>query len=149
VKDIIPDLALAVNGATAISDSEYAKEPGCTAKVIDGVIATPADFSNRWHSSLDQPHPHWVEVHLPRPSKISVVVIHFADPDGYPVSFEGAVRVNGQEQQVINVTGNHESQVYRAKIGPVTTDAFRLTVRASANSAFPNAAQISEIELYP
>jgi len=28
-------------------------------------------------------------------------------------------------------------------------DDFRLTVRASANPAYPNAAQISEIELYP
>ena len=143
------DLALAANGATATSDSEYAKEPGCTAKVIDGVIATPEDFSNRWHSSLDQPHPHWVEVHLARPAKISTVVIHFADPAGYPVSFEGTVRVNGQERQVINVTNNQRSQVYRAKIKPVTTDGFRLTIRASANPAYPNAAQISEIELYP
>jgi len=77
------------------------------------------------------------------------VVIHFADPDGYPVSFEGTVRVNGQERQVINVTNNQQSQVYRAKIEPVTTGDFRLTVRASANPAYPNAAQISEIELYP
>jgi hypothetical protein len=77
------------------------------------------------------------------------VVIHFADPDGYPVSFEGVVRVNGQKHQVINVTDNHEPQVYRAKIEPVTVDDFRLTVRASANPAYPNAAQISEIELYP
>jgi hypothetical protein len=143
------DLALAANGAIASSDSEYANEPGCTAKVIDGVIATPADFSNRWHSSLDQPHPHWVEVHLAKPAKISTVVIHFADPAGYPVSFEGLVRVNGKERQIINVTDNHEPQVYRRKIEPVTTDAFRLTVRASANPAYPNAAQISEIELYP
>jgi DUF1680 family protein len=143
------DLALAANGASVSSDSEYAKEPGCTDKVIDGVIATPEDFSNRWHSSLDQPHPHWVEVHLAKPAKISTVVIHFADPAGYPVRFEGLVRVNGQEHQVINVTHNTESQVYRAKIKPVMTDSFRLTVLASANPAFPNAAQISEIELYP
>ena len=149
VKNRTTDLALAANGASATSDSEYAREPGCTAKVIDGVIATPEDFSNRWHSSLDQPHPHWVEVHLARPSKISTVVIHFADPAGYPVSFTGFVRVNGQEHQVINVTDNHEPQVYQTKIEPVTTDAFRLTIRASANPAFANAAQISEIELYP
>jgi hypothetical protein len=59
------------------------------------------------------------------------------------------VRVNGQERQVINVTGNQEPQFYRAKIAPVKTDSFRLTIRASANPAYPNAAQISEIELYP
>ena len=77
------------------------------------------------------------------------MVVHFADPAGYPVSFAGLVRMNGQERQVINETDNHESQVYRAKIEPVTIDSFRLTVRASANPAYPNAAQISEIELYP
>jgi len=143
------DLALAANGATASSDSEYANELGCTGKVIDGVMATSEDFSNRWHSSLNQPHPHWVEVHLAKPAKISTVVIHFADPVGYPLSFEGLVRVNGQERQVINVTDNKESQVYRAKIKSVPADAFRLTIRASANPAYPNAAQISEIELYP
>jgi len=149
VENRLNDLALAANGAYASSDSEYAREPGCTAKVIDGVIATPEDFSNRWHSSLDQPHPHWVEVHLAKPSKISTAVIHFADLAGYPVSFEGTVRVNGQERRVFNVTDNQESQVYRAKLEPVTTDTFRLTIRASANPAYPNAAQISEIELYP
>ena len=70
-------------------------------------------------------------------------------PEGYPVSFEGSVRVNGQEHQFINVTDNRETQVYRAKIEPVTIDSFRLTIRASANPAYPNAAQVSEIELYP
>lgn len=143
------DLALAANGATASSDSEYANESGGTGKVIDGLLATPEDFANRWHSSLDQPHPHWVEVKLARPAKISTVVIHFADPAGYPVSFAGSVRVNGRERQVINVTNNREPQVYRARIEPVMTDSFRLTVRASANPAYPNAAQIGEIELYP
>ena len=149
VKNLKRDLALAANGASASSDSEYGKEPGCTRKVIDGVIATPEDFSNRWHSSLDQPHPHWVEVHLAKPSKISTVVIHFADPAGYPVSFAGFVRFNGQERQVFNVTDNKESQVYQAKIKPVRTGSFRLVIRASANPAYPNAAQMSEIELYP
>ena len=148
VEDPQRDLALAANGATATSDSEYAHEPDCTAKVIDGVIATPEDFSNRWHSSLDSPHPHWVEVHLAHPSKISHVVIHFADPAGYPTSFAGTVQVNGKERPVINVTDNRATQVYRAKFTPVTTDTFRLTILASANHAYPNAAQISEIELY-
>jgi len=142
------DLALAANGARAISDSEYAKEPGCTGKVIDGVIATPENFLNRWHSSVDQPHPHWIEVQLARPSRISTVVIHFADPAGYPVSFAGSVRSNGQERQVFDVTDNQETRLYRAKIEPVMADSFRLVVRASANPRYPNAAQISEIEIY-
>jgi DUF1680 family protein len=148
VGDRQSDLALAANGASATSDSEYAKELGCTGKVIDGVIATPEDFSNRWHSALEQPLPHWVEVHLAKPAKISRVVVHFADPAGYPVSFQGSVRLNGQEHPVLDVTNNHETQVYRTRIAPVMADSFRLTVRASANPAYPNAAQISEIELY-
>ena len=59
------------------------------------------------------------------------------------------VQVNGQQRQVINVIDNHEPRVYRAKIEPVMIDSFRFTVRSSANPAFPNAPQVSEIELYP
>ncbi len=143
------DLALAVNGATATSDSEYDKEPGSTAKLIDGVIATAEDFSNRWHSSVDLPHPHWVEIHLAKPTKVQRVVIHFADPAGYPVSFDGTVRVNSKDIRVIHETANKESRVYSAKFEPVTTDRFRLTIERSANAKYPNAAQISEIEIYP
>ena len=58
------------------------------------------------------------------------------------------MQVNGKERPVINVTDNRATQVYRAKFTPVTTDTFRLTILASANHAYPNAAQISEIELY-
>ena len=76
------------------------------------------------------------------------MIIHFADPAGYPVSFAATVRVNGEERPVFDVTDNHEPQEYRAKLQPVTTDTFRLTIRRSANPAYPNAAQISEIELY-
>jgi len=148
VEDAKRDFALAVNGASASSDGEYAREAGCTAEVIDGLISTPEDFSNRWHSSLDQPHPHWVEVHLARPVRISRVVIHFADPDGYPVRFEGSVRFNGQVRQLFSVTDNREPEVYRADIEPVMMDSFRLTIHASANPAYRNAAQVSEIELY-
>ena len=149
VDDRQKDLALAAKGATATSDSEYAKEPGGTAKVIDGIIATPEDFSNRWHSSLDTPHPHWVEIHLPKATKIGRVVIHFADPEGFPVTFDGSVRVNGQQHRVFNVVANRLSDQYTAKFGAVVTDRFRLTIRSSENSKYPNAAQISEIEIYP
>ena len=143
------DLALAANGAHARSDGEYAREPGCTDKAIDGVIATPEEFLNRWHSSVEQPHPHWIEVQLAKASRISTIVIHFADPAGYPTSFTGFVRINGQEREVIHVPDNKESQVYHAKIQPVVTDLFRLVIRNSANPRYPNAAQVSEIEIYP
>jgi len=148
VESRLKDLALATYGASATSDSEYSREPGCTAKVIDGVISTPEEFTNRWHSSVDRAHPHWIEVRLARPSRISKVVIHFADPAGYPVDFEGTVRLNSQNHRVFDVTGNRQSRTYSAKFEPVVVDTFRLTIRASANPAYPNAAQVSEIEIY-
>ncbi len=148
LKDRKRDLALAVNGAKAISDSEYTKEPNCTANVIDGTIATLQDFSNRWHSSVEQPHPHWVEVHLAKAAKVARVIVHFADPNGYPTNFEGSVLVEGKRRPVFSANGNRQAQTYEAEFSPVTTDVFRLTIHSSANPAFPNAAQISEIELY-
>ena len=143
------DLALASKGAVATSDSELPSESGCTAKVIDGNIATPSDFtSNRWHSA-DTPHPHWVQVKLPRPEKIGKVVIDFADPLGHPTSFQGIVRVNGEEQVVFDVTNYQGWRKYTADIPSVTTDTLRLVIRDSASPLHPSAAQISQIELYP
>jgi hypothetical protein len=148
VENRAKDLAFAANGATALADSEYAKEPGCTAKLIDGILATPEDFSNRWHSSLESPHPHWVEIHLSKLSKIGKVVLHFADPEGYPTSFEGIVTGDGHRYQVFKVANNHESRTYVAKFAPVVGDSLRLIVRSSANPKYPNAAQMSEVEIY-
>lgn len=136
------DLAL---GAAVTASSEFSRELGGAGKAIDGVIATPEDFSNRWHSSVDLPHPHWIEVRLARPAKVGRVVIHFADPAGYPVDFEG----NAGGREVFRVRGNRRAGAFAAKFGPVVTDRFRLTIRASANPAYPNAAQVSELEIYP
>lgn len=145
------DLALASAGATATADSEYAQEKPCAAKVIDGVIATPQDFKNRWHSALDAPHPHWIQVKLPKPEKIGRVVIRFADPQGYAVDFRCLVASEGQPamKEIVHSVGNKETRTFRAKFEPVVTDTFRLVIEKSANPAFPNAAQISEIEIYP
>ena len=146
----LDDLALSSKGATATADSEYDKEPSSPLKAIDGVIAGPWDFSNRWVSSLETPHPHWIEVKLKRPAQIGTIVIRFADPAGYPTSFQGLVRVDGKDlTPVFDVTGYKNPRYFRATIAPVITDTFRLVVRASANPAYANAAQISEIELYP
>jgi len=141
VQDRKRDLALT---GTATSDSEYAKEPNSTAKLIDGILATPGDFTNRWHSSVDTPNPHWVEIHLPKKAKISRAILHFADPHGYPVDFTATAG----GKTLFTVKGNRQTQTYEATFPPVTTDTFRLTILASANPAFPNAAQLSEIELY-
>ncbi len=144
------DLALASRGAIATSDSELATEPGCTSKVIDGIIANPADFTgNRWHSSIATPHPHWVQVKLPRPEKIGQVVINFADPLGHPVSFQGIMRSNGRDHVVFEETNYKGWREYRAHIKPLRTDVFRLLIRASASPRYPNAAQVSQIQLLP
>jgi len=142
------DLALASAGAKATSDSEYKNEPGCTSKAIDGIIAKPDDFSNRWHSALDKAHPHWIEVKLPEPALIGSVVVRFADLDGYPVSFRGVAQVKGKKIVVFDVKDQKPARSFKTTIKPVMTDTFRLEIRASANPAYPNAAQISEIELY-
>ena len=143
------DLALASRGAVATSDSEWAAEPNCTEKVIDGIIATPADYAaNRWHSA-DTPHPHWVCRKLPQMEEIGRVVIDFADPLGHPTSFQGVVQVDGRDHVVFDVTRYQGWRKYAANITPVKTDTFKLIIRDSASPLHPNAAQISQIELYP
>jgi hypothetical protein len=145
------DLALAAKGATVKADSEYERETACAAKAIDGVIATPEDFSNRWHSSLATPHPHWIEVELPKPERIGRVVIRFADPAGHPVEFRGFVRTrdSGEWREVFCCNDNKDNRTFRSAITPVVTNAFRLVISRSVNPVSQNAAQISEIELYP
>jgi hypothetical protein len=148
VEDAAHDLALASNGAVATSDSEYSKEPGCTDRVNDGIIATPDNFTNRWHSSVDSPHPHWVQIKLVRPAQIATVIINFADPDGAAVDFKCMAMVDGKDREILHVTNNQEHRVYRAQIDPVMTDTFRLVIESSANPKYPNAAQVSEIQLF-
>jgi DUF1680 family protein len=142
------DLALASHGAVATSDSEFSKEPGCTAKANDGILAAADNFTNRWHSSVDSPHPHWVEIKLAHPANIASVIINFADPDGFPVEFKCMALVGGQEREILHVRNNQEHYVYRAQIDPVLTDTFRLVIMSSANPKYPNAAQVSEIQLF-
>jgi ADP-ribosylglycohydrolase len=144
------DLALAANGATVRSDGELDREPGCTPRAIDGIIATAEDFSNRWHSSLDTPHPHWVEVKLSEPKSIGRMIIRFADPQGYPTRFEAQARLaDGTAKTLFSVSNYEDNRVYRATFEPVQTDTVRLIIHSSANPAYPNAAQISELEIYP
>jgi len=152
IKDTVgpDDLALAANGATARSNGELERETGCTSKAIDGIIATVENFANRWHSSLDTPHPHWIEVKLPRPQTVGRMIIRFADPKGYPTSFEAQAKLaDGRTQTLFTVNDNKNNRAYRATFDPVKTDTVRLVIHSSANTAYPNAAQISELELYP
>jgi DUF1680 family protein len=148
VEDAEHDLALAIHGAVATSDSEYSQESGCTDKVNDGVLATAENFTNRWHSSVDSPHPHWVQIKLAHPDTIGTVIINFADPDGFAVDFKCLATVDGQEREILHVKKNQERRTYQARIDPVVTDTFRLVIESSANPKYPNAAQVSEIQLF-
>jgi len=141
------DLSLSSKGATASSDSEYENEAGGTKKAIDGIIATNEDFTNRWHSSLQTPHPHWIEVHLPKAAALGKIIIHFADPQGHPSHFQGVARVAGRDQIVFEEKDYRGRARYEADLKGIQTDTFRLIILDSANPAYPNAAQISEIEL--
>jgi hypothetical protein len=146
------DLALASKGALASSDGELEREKGCTPRAIDGIIAGPDDFeAKRWHSALDTPHPHWVQVKLPNRAKIGRVVIRFADPAGRPVDFKGlALAPDGRTwRELFAVKDYADPRKFRRDIQSVETDTFRLVIEKSVNPVSLNAAQISEIELYP
>lgn len=144
------DMALATRGARATSDSELGREPGCTAKAIDGVIASRDDFDGkRWHSALT-PHPHWIAVEFPESQTIGALIVHFADPAGHPVDFTGEVRAgSGAWQPVFEERGYTGQERYDTAFTPVEASHFRLTIQRSASDRWPDAAQISEIELLP
>ncbi len=143
------DLALASRGATATADSEFVRDPSPASNVIDGIVATEESFANRWHSSLDTPHPHWIQVKLAKPERIGRIVIRFADPGGYPTSFQGVATVDGAERVLFDQKANTDTRKFEARFAPIVTQTFRLVIRQSANPVYPNAAQISEIEIYP
>ncbi len=142
------DVALAKLGAKATSDSELERETGCTSRAIDGIIPAPNEFdAARWHSALTQ-HPHWIAIALPTPKTIEKVVVHFADPAGYPVDFDGEASMDGKAWSTIfTARGNANNRRYEAKIQPTELRHFRLTIRRSASAMYPNAAQVGEIEL--
>ena len=148
----LDDLALASKGAVATSDGELEREKGCTPRAIDGIIAGLNDFEGkRWHSAIDTPHPHWVQVKLAKPAKIGRVVIRFADPAGRPVDFKGFVLAGDSKEwkEVFAIKGYEDSRKFRRDIDPVEADTFRLVIEKSINPVTLNAAQVSEIELYP
>jgi ADP-ribosylglycohydrolase len=145
------DFALAKYGVTATSDSELDWEKGCTSKVNDGIIAGENDFEGkRWHSALTT-HPHWVALHLPKERELGRVIIHFADPKGHPVDFDGEVSLDGKEWKTIfTVKGYENDRKFEYKLNkPILIKHFRLMIYKSASEIWKDAAQVSEIELLP
>ncbi|MEM0011326.1 MAG: ADP-ribosylglycohydrolase family protein [Candidatus Bathyarchaeia archaeon] len=145
------DFALSKYGVVASSDSELEWEKGCTMKVNDGIIAGENDFEGkRWHSALT-PHPHWVALHLPENRFLGRVIVHFADPQGHPVDFDGEVSLNGENWRTIFQIRNYENTRRFEWKGeePILMKHFRLIIHKSSSRIWENAAQVSEIELLP
>jgi len=143
------DLALKSKGTTVKVDSE--QEPGCAEKLIDGIIATDKDFSNRWAASLEQGHAHWIEVYLPKVETVGQVKIHFADPAIHPIWFEGFVRPEGSDkwEEVFGIVNYKDTKSFEGVIQPQPVTGFRLLIYESSSDTQPNATQVSEIELFP
>jgi HEAT repeat protein len=140
------NLALASRGAKAASDSELEGSKGCTAKLNDG-----APFSHtaqtRWHSALT-PLPHWAEVTFAKPAKVGRVIARFADPAGYAAQFDIQVKKGAEYKTVFKTDSNREAQAVNITFAPVETDTVRFVFRKNANPAYPNAAQLGELEVY-
>lgn len=142
------NLALASNGGKAAADSELDGLKGCAAKLNDGDPGSYTAFEQkRWHSALT-PMPHWAEVRLPKPAKVGRVVARFADPGGYAAAFDIQVKQGGDFKTVYSADANRSAQAANVTFAPVQTDAVRFVIRKNANAAYPNAAQLSELEVY-
>jgi len=147
------NLALASEGCLAVADSIYDGDvPG---KAIDWIWLGPGDFSgsNRWHSALEKPHPHWMWLRFPQPASISRVIIHRADILGYPIDFVGEYSPDGglTFRTLFTVKGNVMTPTDFAierSFSPVTTDNFRLRILRSSNMQKPSYTQISELEVF-
>jgi hypothetical protein len=145
------DFALASKGATVRVDGEFDPKNPSAKNVIDGVIASVGDPTNRWRSSIERPHPHWVEITLPKPQRLGRIIIHFADPADYAIDFNCYARPAGQKEnkRVLQWKGNTLNRAIDTELEPIIADLFVLEITKSGDLAYPNAAQISEIELLP
>lgn len=68
---------------------------------------------------------------------------------GIPLKPNGTLHYDRDRNLSVHASCWHCGQIFTAKIAPTQMDTFRLIIRKSANPAYPNAAQISEIALYP
>lgn len=142
------NLALASRGAKASSDSELDGSKGCASRLNDGVPCnTAALAATRWHSALT-PMPHWAEVKLAHPAKVGRVIARFADPAGFASAFEIQVKQGAAFKTVYATEANGSAQPANVTFSPVETDTVRFVFKKNANPAYPNAAQLGELEVY-
>ena len=142
------NLALAARGAAAASDSELERSKGCTTRLNDGLLFShAASEQTRWHSALT-PLPHWAEVKLAKSATVRRVIARFADPSGYATQFDIQVNKGTEYKTVFTTDKNREAQAVNITFEPVETDTVRFVFRKNANPTYPNAAQLSELEVY-
>jgi hypothetical protein len=142
------NLALSSRGAKAASDSELDNAKGCTVRLNDGDPGSTTAFAQkRWHSALT-PQPHWAEIKLAKPAKVSRVIARFADPGSYASAFDIQVKSGDAYKTVFSTDSNRTAHAANITIAPIETDAVRFVFRKNSNTVYPNAAQLSEIEVY-
>ncbi|HPO12389.1 MAG TPA: discoidin domain-containing protein [Candidatus Hydrogenedentes bacterium] len=154
------NVALSKEGAVAVADSEYLTSPyreggEVAVYVNDGKWVGKRDKpeSNRWHSAVAKPHPHWVWIKFRQPARITRVVIHRADVKVYPVDFTGEYSPDDGEtlQPLFQVSGHQMDErtfTIEKSFEPVVTDNFRVRIDRSSYKEFPNSAQLSEVEVF-
>lgn len=154
------NVALASEGAQIAADSEWLASPFAkggerASALIDGKWIGPGEEaqSNRWHNSVEVPHPHWVWIRFSQPARIDRYVIHRADLLDYPVDFVAEYSTDGGRTFVVldEVRGNRMDAATFAierKFAPVVADNFRLRILRSLHESAPNNTQLSEIEVF-
>jgi len=149
------NVALASDGAVAAADSLYRADPQfAVANAIDGKWIGPGDDPAKNRCSFgDVPHPHWLWIRFRQPARISRMVMHRADGNNYPVDFVGEYSEDGGAtfKTLFEVKDNKmDAQTFAVErsFDPVVTDNFRLRIDRSSTQAEPNAAQVSEVEVF-
>jgi hypothetical protein len=147
------NVALARSGCTAIADSTYGFFTARCA--IDGKWMGQEEYGalDRWHASLEKPHPHWIWLRFRQPARICRVVIHCVDFRSYPVDSVGEYSADGGLTfRTLFTIRNNRMKTSQLTIErgftPVTTDNFRLRILRSSDAERPGHAQVSEIEVF-
>ncbi len=153
------NVALASFGTTVRADSEWTSSPFVAggegaSHLIDGIrneVSSKPEF-NRWHSAPASPHPHWIWLRFPVPCVIRRVVLWRTTFNDYPLEFK-VQYLNGDRSQLIDLVHIREAEFpadrldFAVDFSRVTTDNLRLVILRSSNAAFPDYAQLSELEV--
>jgi hypothetical protein len=153
------NVALASFGTTVRADSEWTDSfvaGGERASyLIDGIRneATSKPEFNRWHSAPKSPLPHWIWLRFPRQCAIRRVVLWRTTLTDYPVEFK-IQYLSGDHSRLIEIVHVREAGFPNGAMDlavdfpPVTTDNLRLVILRSSSKAFPDYAQLSELEVF-